>query len=93
MKQQIWKFEIGAAPCAVEMPKGAQILTVQNQNDLVCIWALVNPGNAKELRYFEIYGTGHNIFTKNNTELRYINTYQLDEGTIVFHLFERVHNN
>lgn len=88
MTKQIWKFEINTNKIIVEMPKGAEILTIQTQNEKPCIWALVNPENEKELRHFEVYGTGHNIHC--DTAIKYINTFQLDGGALVFHLFERL---
>ena len=90
MKKQIWKFPIHTNNIIVEMPKDAEILTIQTQNETPCIWALVNPENAKELRHFEVYGTGHDIHCYCDIECKYINTFQLDGGSLVFHLFERV---
>jgi hypothetical protein len=90
MEKQIWKFAINLNKIIVEMPKDAEILTIQTQNETPCIWALVNPENAKELRHFEVYGTGHDILYDMGVERKYINTFQLDGGLLVFHLFERV---
>jgi hypothetical protein len=58
MKKQIWKFAINQNKIIVEMPKDAEILTIQTQNETPCILALVNPENSKELRHFEVYETG-----------------------------------
>lgn len=90
MKNQIWKFEIKTSKIIVKMPKGAEILTIQAQNGIPCIWALVNPEKEKELRHFDIYGTGQDIHFDMGFELKYINTFQLTEGLLVYHLFERV---
>lgn len=90
MKKQIWKFAINPNLIMVKMPKDAEILTIQTQNETPCIWALVNPENAKELRHFEVYGTGRDISCDIGIERKYINTFQLDGGSLVFHLFERV---
>jgi len=72
------------------MPKDAEILTIQTQRDKPYIWALVNPENEKELRHFEIYGTGHDINDEEGINRKYINTFQLYNGSYVFHLFERI---
>ena len=90
MKKQIWKFEINPNKVIVEMPKGAEILTIQTQNGTPCIWALVNPESEKEKRHFEVYGTGHNIHYDMGIVRKYINTFQLEGGLLVFHLFERI---
>lgn len=90
MKKQIWKFIINTNKIIVEMPKDTEILTIQTQNETPCIWALVNPENEKELRHFEVYGTGHDIYYDMGINRKYINTFQLGGGSLVFHLFERV---
>ena len=80
----------------VTMPKGAQILTVQTQREEPCIWALVDTENdpeeryfriAEEKRYFRIAGTGHPIRLKDKL-LRYVGTFQLIGGDLIFHVFE-----
>jgi hypothetical protein len=90
MNKQIWKYTIEPNEIMLEMPKDAQILTVQNQNEEPCIWALVNPENEKESRHFELYGTGHDIHYDMGIERKYINTFQLMGGAFVYHLFERI---
>ena len=90
MKKQIWKFEIAPIDVAIQMPKGAEILTIQTQDGIPCIWALVYPENEKEKRYFEVYGTGQEIYYDMGTNRKYINTFQCESGTLVFHLFERI---
>jgi hypothetical protein len=90
LKTLLRKFAIDHYDFTLEMPKDAEILTVQTQNEKPCIWALVNPENDKELRYFEVYGTGHGIHYDMGIERKYINTFQLDDGSLVFHLFERI---
>ncbi len=90
MKKQIWKFAINTNSFTIKMPKGSEILTMQTQNETPCIWALVNPENVKELRHFEIYATGQDIHYDMANEHKYINTFQSNSGSLVFHLFERV---
>lgn len=90
MTKQIWKFPIYPYKTDIEIPIDAEILTVQTQNGIACIWALVNPNNNKELRHFELYGTGHDISYETGIEIKYINTFQIHGGDLVFHLFERL---
>lgn len=71
----------------VIMPRGAQILTVQAQREKPCIWALVDIDNEPEKRYFRMAGTGHIINSKDKF-LRYIGTFQVMRGDLVFHVFE-----
>lgn len=91
MKKSIWKFPMNVNDrVRLSMPKGAEILTVQTQNETPCIWALVDTENEKEERYFEIFGTGHPVPVDMGVERKYINTFQLRGGSLVFHLFERL---
>jgi hypothetical protein len=71
---------------SVEMPKGAEILSIQTQNDDPCIWALVDPEQEMEYRIFRIFGTGHDVM--GDDTLNYIGTYQQYGGSLVFHCFE-----
>lgn len=82
----VYKYAILAFDVfGLELPIGAKILTVQTQNDLPHIWALVDPSAEKEIRTFRLAGTGHTI---KETNLDYIGTVQIRGGELVFHLFE-----
>jgi hypothetical protein len=70
---------------SVSMPIGSEILCVQMQNDIPCIWALVDNEKDDVLREFTWYGTGHSV--KENPG-KYIGTIQMMNGRLVFHLFE-----
>jgi len=85
MAKTIWKFNVGADEFSVRMPLGSRVLDVQLQDDLVQMWALVDPESEQVTRTFITYGTGHPI--ANADELTYIGTFQVDR--LVFHLFER----
>ena len=86
MTETIWKFEIEVDDkIKIEMPKNSEILCVQVQNGKPCIWAKVIKENSKEIRFFTVFGTGHEIKEHN---LNYIGTFQLFEGRFVGHLFE-----
>lgn len=93
---KILKYHILPDMMDIEMPKDAQVLTIQCQNDIPVIWALVNPDNEKEKKHFELFGTGHDVPTRQGQKGRtipikrkYINTFQMKDG-LVFHLFERI---
>lgn len=88
MEQTIWKFELkNEGVQELKMPEGAEILTVQTQYEKPCLWALVNPDAEKVSRGFFIYGTGHPV-PKEPYPQKYIGTYQLSGGALVFHVFE-----
>jgi hypothetical protein len=91
---KIWKFRIPLQDAIqIEMPKGAKVLAVQTQHQDArdvyngpYLWAMVNPEAAQEIRQFRLVRTGHPIEEKN---LIYIGTFQLQDGEVVFHLFEK----
>lgn len=88
MSKTVWKYDIKTTNTLnINMPKGAEILDIQEQKEKPKIWALVNPDNSLETRKFKIYGTGHNIDSSINKD-NYIGTYQLHRGNLIFHVFE-----
>lgn len=73
----------------VELPLGAEILTAQIQGSQLCLWAIVNtlPEAVKKNRRIEIIGTGNPMPTG---DLKYISTFQMYDGGLVFHAFENI---
>lgn len=67
------------------MPANAEILTVQEQNGTGTIWAAHDEGDVIEQRSFVLQPTGASFDASN---LTYIGTYQVHNGSIVLHLFE-----
>jgi hypothetical protein len=84
MDKTIWKFPL-TPDCALSMPVGSIILTVQVQEQIPCLWALVDPAAPHERRCFRTYGTGHPVADDSG---EYIGTFQLNGGVLVFHVFE-----
>jgi len=74
----------------IEMPLNSTILTIQVQNNIPCLWAIVDPNETEvRVKRVMIFGTGHPIdddILKFN--LSYIYTFQLKEESLVFHAFE-----
>jgi len=68
----------------IEMPKGAQILTVQVQDGLPWIWVAFTEGMETVKRKIVLMGTGH---TRDMPGV-YIGTFQLAGGRLIFHLFD-----
>jgi len=83
----IWKWELKTTDeQTILMPLGARLLTVQVQNGVPCIWALVNPTANQIERRFGVYGTGNPVPDEVG---EYVATYQLADGRLVFHVFDR----
>jgi len=81
----VWKFPLRVDDVVpVEMPEDAKLLTVQLQRGEPCLWALVCPEAPKRTRFLRIVGTGHPV----EDDLLYVGTFQLQNGALVFHLFE-----
>lgn len=84
MAKQIWKYSLENI---IEMPKGAEILTIDIQNGQMFnaqMWVKVDTENEVEKRMFEVIGTGQNF---DDTNRKYIGTYQ--DGPFVWHVFEK----
>ncbi len=79
----IWKYSLSHYDEIILMPKGSVILCVQTQRDQPYLWVCVNPKLELEGRHILTFGTGHP-----NVEGNYIGTYQIENGQLVFHVFE-----
>lgn len=90
MKKQIWKFQIKIGNTQVFMPNGAEVLSAQLQVDYIQLWALVDPLKTIEPKYFEVFGTGHDIYCDMGISRKFISTVQMNNGALVYHVFERV---
>jgi len=86
-EKTIWKYPLKITDKQLlQLPIRSEILTVQIQNGRPQLWALVNPKLPTEEKQIYIYGTGHKLSNSNN--LKYISTIQIDNGLLMFHVFE-----
>ena len=83
----IWKFTlpVRAEPTMLAMPIGAQVLSVQTQQEEVRLWALVDPAEDREERRFLVVATGQSFDPRGKT---YLGTVQTGGGMRVFHIWE-----
>lgn len=88
MSKTIYKYPLTFVESQqVSLPVGTKVLTVQLQNGIPTLWAMVNQNSEHfEDKTIEMYGTGWPI---ENTCVgrNYISTIQTDEE-LVFHFFE-----
>ena len=85
--RRIYKYELEVTDVQqVDIPMGAIILSAQNQNGQVCVWALVDPTHPPLSRTFRIYGTGNpcDVTLGKST---FIDTVQTMGGRLVWHVF------
>ena len=82
----IWKYPLKVVDeQTLDVPEGAEVMTVQVQNGTPCLWARVDPAAPKIPRKIITRGTGHPV---PETIWRYIGTYQIKDGALVFHVFD-----
>ena len=82
----VWKFPVYPEDYFdVNMPLGAEVLSVQMQGDTPVMWARVETETSFALRRFAVRGTGHELY---GDEGRFIGTWQMPDHGLVFHLFE-----
>ena len=85
--KSIHKYELQTTDSQmILMPHGAQIISCQMQREIPCLWAIVNPEEQLMPIRLRVYGTGHPV--SDSETLKFIGTYQLDGGRLVFHIFE-----
>lgn len=89
MNNTIWKYELKVTDInRLELPKGANILCVQLQSGQPCLWVETNSLEShKEVHVIETFGTGHKL---DESPRKYIGTYQLQNGALVFHVYQHL---
>lgn len=86
----IWKFTVPVHDeFTIEMPRGAQVLSVGVQYDDIVMWVKVNPEAPMVKKVFYLRGTGHLILIE-DSHIRFIGTVQMAGGTLIWHVFEHV---
>lgn len=84
--KRIYKYQLETTDeQVIELPQCYQILSVQVQNGVPCMWVLVDPENVADKAKIRIYGTGYPFDLQ---AWKFIDTYQLNGGQLVFHVFE-----
>ena len=89
IKHSVYKYPLEMVhEQTISMPKGSKILSVQRQNKIPCIWALVNPNEEEnEEKKILLIETG-NIFNSPTDKLNFIGTLQFIDGSYILHVFE-----
>jgi len=88
MVKTIWKYNLKITNNqTILLPIGAKILTVQMIGETPFLFALVNPKAEVESRCIEIFETGDVLYCMGESRI-YISTFQINNGELVFHVFE-----
>jgi len=89
----VYKYPIWpGSPAVVDIPAGAEIVHVGEQNSQPVLWALVDDAAPPEPREFWVYGTGHPISQPD--QLVHLGTVQVPPNAyllqeLVWHVFEK----
>lgn len=84
--KKIYKYPLQIEDQQVlRIPRGSEILSVQTQGGVPCIWAMVDDSLPLDDVVIRMYATGVEI--DNADDLRYCGTVQLLGGSFVFHVF------
>lgn len=89
---KIWKYPVAfdiifhLEQFQLVMPTGAKILKLDIQRNEPQLWVVVNPENEVETRRFRVLGTGRPF--EDLEYLEYVDSYQVNGGQFVWHVFE-----
>lgn len=87
MTTTIWKYPLAITTEQwVQIPRGAEILSAQLQHGTLCVWTRVDVNAEKVNRVIWVHGTGHEI--EATKEPKFIDTFQMDGGSLIFHVFD-----
>lgn len=82
----IYKYQLSPfpGPQTILMPTDAKILHVDDQNGVICLWALIDTNTLAVTRWFQVVGTGYDAADLTD----HIGTVMQLEGALVLHVFE-----
>ncbi len=84
--KKIFKYELQVTDSqTITMPKGAQIISAQVQNNKPVLWDIVDEFAKDDYTIINMVGTGHEI--KFDHGYTFLSTIQLHGGMLVFHIF------
>lgn len=84
--RKIYKYDLPVMDVAeVSLPAGAEILKIEAQRGMACLWALIDDLQRPEKRTFLIVGTGNPV-PDEATKETHVATFQ--QGPFVWHVFE-----
>lgn len=90
--RKIFKYAIPVKDeFTLQLPERSVVLCVQVQGavgGLPHIWVECDPTRPLQPRGFRLFGTGHPI-SESVGEIRYVGTFQMDDGEFIGHLYER----
>ena len=87
----VYKYPVQMqAEFTVDLPRGAEFLSVQVQHGDPQMWFRVDTSREVVRQVFSTVGTGHPIAPE-LSRLPYLGTFHLSDGALAFHLFGGVY--
>jgi len=88
MSRRIFKYELKLDSVnIVAMPKGAEVISVIEQNNGIMVYAIVDPNETKMVdKVFTIVGTGRDM-TFDADDYVFLGTVSMFEGRYIWHVF------
>jgi hypothetical protein len=89
MIRTIYKYWLNKGPGTqvLQIPFGAEHLTVQTQDGTPVLWSLIDKSAPIRPVIIDVFETGQTI---DNVNRVYVGTYQLNGGELVYHVFVRI---
>jgi hypothetical protein len=90
LKRFIYKYKLDVKPTTfLKVPAGYEILSIHEQNNDICLWALVDIDRPIIIETFYLIGTGQ-LFPWERAKTKFIETVQLNNGSFVVHVFKDI---
>ncbi len=83
----VWKYKLNPGRNTYKLPERAEILSAQEVDNEVYMWAKVDDCRPTESRELYVAGTGHSLYE--DCKLQFIATVTV-EGWMKWHVFECV---
>ena len=90
MAKRVYKYPLAIADLQnILLPKSAVVLGhPQVQHGVLCLWTLVDPDEKETKRIsVVIHGTGHDVPEADDENYRYVGTFQIRAGRLIFHVW------
>ena len=85
----IWKYKLAVGLIGIEIPAGAKVLSVQEQDNEPVMWLEVDPSSPLKTRFFTGAMTGVQLPSV-CVQGKYLGTCLLNGGTFVVHIYEHI---
>ncbi len=84
----VHKFKLPYGSNVIDIHEGAETLSVMVQDDVPCLWAIVDTERPVVKRHFIIYATGSEL--KEPETLLWVATFGHLDNNFIYHCFEIV---